>query len=82
MKHDKHSAAEEAMPFITGVGRECLNGRKLVVDESLELCFVADELRMCFIPSYVVKNAPAKCRVNYYSSNNDFHRIRTYKKVS
>lgn len=65
MKQDTHSAAEEAMPFITGVGRECLNGSKLVVEASLELCFVADELRMCFIPSYVVKNAPAKCRVNH-----------------
>lgn len=61
MKHDTHSAAEEAMPFMTGVGRECLNGRRLlVVVRSLELCFVAAEFRMYFMPSYVVKNAPAK----------------------
>lgn len=62
MKHDTHSAAEEAMPFMTGVGRECLNGGGLmvVVVASFELCFVVDEFRMYFIPSYVVKNAPAK----------------------
>ena len=63
MKHDTHSAAEEARPFMTSVGRECLNGRRLLVGgvvESFELCFVVDELRMYFMPSYVVKNAPAK----------------------
>lgn len=28
MKHDTHSAAEEAIPFMTGVGRECVNGSR------------------------------------------------------
>lgn len=62
MKHDTHSAIEEAMLFMTGAGRECLNGKRLppVVVESLEF-LVAAEFRMCFMPSYVVKNAPAEC---------------------
>lgn len=67
MKHDTHSAAEEAMPLITGAGRECLNERKLlgvVVEESLKFCCVVDELRIYFMPSYVVKNAPAIYGVN------------------
>lgn len=62
MKHDTHSAAEEAMPFMTGVGRECLNGRRLVVVESLELFLVAAAFKIYFMPSYVVKNAPAGCQ--------------------
>lgn len=80
MKHDTHSAADEAIPFTTGVGRECLNGSRsllvvVVVESSSELRFVLDEVRMYFMPSYVVKNAPAACCVNIYSLSNDFHEI-------
>lgn len=57
MKHETHSAAEEASPLMTGVGR--VNGRGFLTIEPSP-SFVASECRMCLTPSYVVKKAPAE----------------------
>lgn len=62
MKHDTDSAAEDAMAWTTGVGSECVNGRRLFSGFGDE---EEAELRTYLIPSYVVKNAPARRSVSY-----------------
>jgi hypothetical protein len=56
MKQETHSAVEDAIACTTGVGRECVNGRRFFAGFEE---YDAAELSVCLMHSYVVKKAPA-----------------------
>lgn len=89
MRHDTISPVDEAIPCIIGVGSECVNGRRILVREPSEdvvlpllilAAFLVEELCiMLFTASYVVKNAPARCRLNRQLLFPVLHPEQTYK---